>query len=75
MLSVIETPTAFSDAINLVRSLKRAAPELCPDCKQKIRDSLFDEKTGRSEPYQNQPVIIADGESNYDKYKKRESIK
>lgn len=71
MLTVSETTSAFSDATNLVRSLKMVLPELCPDCKQKIRDSLFNKKTGgRSEPYQNRPAIAADGESNYDKYKK-----
>jgi hypothetical protein len=75
MLTVSETTAAFIDATNFVRSLKIALPGLCPDCKQKIRDSLFNEKTGRSEPYQNQPVITADRESNYDKFTKRGSTK
>jgi hypothetical protein len=70
MLSEIEITTAFADATDFVRNLKKALPMLCPDCKQKIRDSLFNEKTGEGyEPaHQNQTAITA-GANYYERQK------
>ena len=46
MVSVFEATSSLSDAINLVRSLKRILPKICPDCRQKIGNELLENVCG-----------------------------